>query len=88
MVKAGCIIVALVIATSAHAGIGFCSEPSEPNCLNFGDIDEFCRSQVEQYLREIAKHMDCILENDRKSQQIAINKWNCRIKGNSYCSGY
>lgn len=78
------LLVTAVAAMPAQA-TAFCSEPQPPSCLSFGDVNEFCRQQVENYLREVAAHANCVIEADQKDRDDAIRKWNCRIKGNSYC---
>jgi hypothetical protein len=79
------IVLVAAVATMPAQATAFCSEPQPPSCLSFGDVDEFCRQQVENYLREVAAHAQCVVDADQKDREAAIRKWNCRIKGNSYC---
>jgi len=60
-------LVAAVTAMPVQA-TAFCSEPQTPSCLSLGDVDEFCRQQVESYLREVAAHAQCVVEADQKDR--------------------
>lgn len=70
----------------------WCSEPSKPFCLDLGQPDDWCRSEVEQYLVREREFRECLVddanrrmeESKRRARQ-TIEKWNCYAKGNSFC---
>jgi hypothetical protein len=84
---AACLV--LCVPASALAAYGYCSKPSQPGCLIYGDPDEFCRSSVKRFLDELAEWADCVAKQARdeanEEAEAAVKKWNCRADGNSYC---
>jgi hypothetical protein len=79
-----CFLVA-ALAASPPARANYCSEPSAPSCLSYGDINQFCRQQVDDYLRAIAAHSQCVIDSDQKLTDETIRKWNCRAAGHDIC---
>lgn len=73
---------AFLAAPSAHA---YCGEPSAPTCLSFGDIDEWCERSVRSYLDDLSTYAQCVVREAETAQRDTVRKWNCRVKGNSYC---
>ena len=85
--RKGLITVGVVLgcAFAFPAYADWCTEPSEPSCLAYGDIDDFCRNEVDEYIRQPKAHAECVSEDDRKKINAAIEKWNCRVKGHDTC---
>lgn len=77
---------------AAPAGAQWCSEPSKPFCLDMGQTDDWCRSEVEQFLTREKEFRECLVddanrrieESKRRARQ-AVEKWNCYAKGSSFC---
>jgi hypothetical protein len=72
------------IAGQAPAA-SFCSEPTPPGCLSYGDVDDYCQMQVKQYLQELDTHTQCVATADAEAAKEAVRKWNCRAKGHDNC---
>lgn len=82
----------------AHAQYGYCSEPSEPSCLDMLGIsrDEFsfqlCPSEVESYVDDVKRYIDCLVmevkstraKQNRKVDDV-IERFNCYASGNDFC---
>lgn len=72
----------------------FCSEPSEPYCINSLDDDsdaddiENCRWRVQSFVRETESYLACLREAAdgavEKSNDV-VRKYNCRARRESYC---
>ena len=88
------VLLALVlVAYPNHGQALWCSEPSEPYCID--DFDGFtrmefdsCRYDVEAYLRDVEDYVRCLAdEQERVSDQAneAVEKFNCLASGESYC---
>jgi hypothetical protein len=84
---------ALAFVTSiSPVSARWCIEPSKPFCLDIGQPDDWCRSEVEQFLAREKEFRDCLVdeanqrieESKRRSKQV-VEKWNCYAKGNSFC---
>jgi hypothetical protein len=86
-------LLALAIVTSiSPAGAQWCSEPSKPFCLDMGQTDDWCRSEVEQFLAREKEFRDCLvdeanqrIEESKRRSKLVVEKWNCYAKGNSFC---
>ena len=74
---------------SANLLFGYCSEPMEPNCLNwnFNSQSDFehCKRQVKWYLQELQAYTQCVLNEAVQKQNEVIRKFNCRASGESFC---
>lgn len=78
------LVLSVFLYPSAHA-IDYCSEPSRPSCLSFGDPDEYCRSSVKRYLNELNEWAECVARAAEEEAAAVVKKWNCKAEGNSYC---
>ena len=82
------------LSTNFAMAYMFCSEPSEPYCVDgsgyFDDKYSFesCKSDVESYVQDIADYVECLrVEQNEKIQKSndIMEKFNCRAEGQSYC---
>lgn len=87
--------------TWAYDMMYYCTEPSEPDCIdwdhNFKDQFAFdmCRSEVESYVSEVESYISCLndeISNIQSHQQETqgkagevIEKFNCHARGESFC---
>lgn len=94
-----CSALLLTIMSAAPGWAQWCSEPSAPSCLIFGDPDEWCRLSVERYIRDEREFRQCIIdETNRKIDeakaktaesevrvQRVVSRWNCYASGSTFC---
>lgn len=83
----------MVAFVPAAAQALWCSEPSQPYCID--DYDGFtrtefdsCRYDVEAYLRDVRQYVECLQEEQQKVSGEAdevIENFNCLASGESYC---
>lgn len=72
----------LVLFTAPAHAMYFCSEPSEPYCVNnysaFSDAYEFedCKRDVENYADDVNQYLDCLADES----QAAINAYNDAVE--------
>ena len=78
---------------NAQAGY-YCSEPSPPYCIDsYGTFDDEwsfnrCKNEVESYLSEVASFQNCLADWHSAAgdeADAAIEKFNCKAQGNSFC---
>lgn len=78
-----------ILSTNLLFGYTMCLELVEPYCLNrsFSSQYEFeqCKRQVQIYLSELQDYAQCLANEIAQKQNEAINKFNCRASGNSFC---
>ena len=90
--------ITLAISGNAYPYMGYCSEPSEPSCVDMLGIsrDEFsmsmCRSEIESYLSDIETYIDCrVGELEDEQRQLrddadrSIERFNCYARGEDFC---
>lgn len=83
---------------SAVAQSLYCSEPSEPYCIDaYGTFDNdwsfrSCRDEVERYLEEVDRYAQCLIDeaqreidDARREADDVIERFNCKAQGNTYC---
>lgn len=87
------VLLALALVTSiSPASAQWCSEPSKPFCLDIGQPDDWCRSEVEQFLAREKERRDCLvdeayqrIDESKRRSKLIVEKWNCYSKGNFFC---
>jgi hypothetical protein len=86
------------IATANSSYAYYCSEPSEPSCIDMLGIsrDQFsfdmCKSEVESYLADVDAYKNCLIseanskiEETSSEASSVIDKFNCYARGESIC---
>lgn len=82
----------------ASAYLGYCSEPTEPSCVDMLGLsrDQFffdmCRNEIETYLSDIDDYIACRvgeLEDERRDLNRKadeyIERFNCYARGEDFC---
>ena len=84
-------VAVLMLFTAPAQAMYFCSEPSEPYCVNsygaFSDGYEFedCKREVESYGDDVNRYLDCLADKS----QAAIDAYNNAVEGfNRRARGY
>lgn len=76
----------------------YCTEPSEPYCIDaYGTFEdefsfELCRGEMERYLQEVDRYTECIIdeaqreiEEARREADETVERFNCKAQGNTFC---
>lgn len=85
-----CLILLSIIITQPVLAY-YCSEPSEPYCLNgltdFRDEWSFrrCKDEVEQYAKDMANWVECQQKEAIEKTNKVLEKFNCRARGDNFC---
>lgn len=88
-----------VTMTGSPSWAQWCSEPSKPSCLLFGEPDSFCETSVRRYLDSERDFRQCVIdEANRKIDEAkrqreesieranrVVRQWNCYASGEKYC---
>lgn len=76
----------LVLTSSLYS---YCTEPREPSCISssiaFETLSDFCRSDVEDYIRDLEEYSDCVLRESYEKAKEALDKYNCYASGEDFC---
>ena len=90
------LIVAVTLATPSRGyGItSICIAPRPPYCTDttraFEDQMSFnsCKRDVEGYLSDVDRYVDCLRENQRNAiseSKEVVNRFNCHARGERFC---
>jgi|GEM_PF-2383748 len=90
--------VTMSVAAPAHAGMNFCTEPTEPYCLSSLSLNltelsfNTCKMQVKTYVSEIEEYKECLVRDAKMKisektdeANAVIRKFNCIASGQSFC---
>ncbi|WP_156428795.1 hypothetical protein [Magnetospirillum sp. XM-1] len=86
------------VVTPAHAGMNFCTEPTEPACLSMLSMNltelsfSSCKIQITAYLSSVDTYNECLIRDAKKKIQDktneanrVVNKFNYIVSGKSFC---
>jgi hypothetical protein len=88
-----CVLFSPLNATPTLASF-YCSEPREPSCVDgsgyFDDSSEFesCKSEVGRFVSDTKEYVSCLTDASNEAIQAsnkAVEQFNCRAEGKSYC---
>jgi len=76
----------------------YCTRPEPPYCIDaFGTFDDdysfnSCKNKMEQYLYEINSYIECVVsEADNETRDVrreangAVERFNCKARGETFC---